>query len=132
MSILQQVMKEYGISETSKPLTDKTDKRASVSSVSDRSEGFETQYVANEDELKEALEDDWDEVSNDPAQLEVARLWVTEAKQVADGVIPARYTQTSDCKFCGPVLVCDGYPLKANNCPWCFNRIKGLSIPKGE
>jgi len=69
MSILQQVMKEYGISETSKPLTDKTDKRASVSSVSDRPEGFETQYVANEDELKKALEDDWDEVSNDPEMI---------------------------------------------------------------
>ena len=57
MSILQQVMEEYGISEMPEALTDKTakrvkspggltdktDKRASVSSVSDRSEGFETQ-----------------------------------------------------------------------------------------
>ena len=94
-------------------------------------ESLQLAAVTN-DELKTDLEDDWDEVSNDPAQLEVARLWVTEAKQVAAGVIPERYTQTSNCKFCGPVLVCDGYPLKAKNCPWCFNRIKGLQIPKGN
>ena len=81
-------------------------------------------------ELKTALEDDWYEVSNDPAQLEVARQWVAEAKQVANGVIPERYTCTSNCKFCGPVFVVEGYPKNANNCPWCFNRIKGLQIPK--
>jgi hypothetical protein len=87
--------------------------------------------TAADAELKEALEDDWDEVSNDPAQLEVARMWVTEAKQVANGIIPERYTQKSICKFCGPVFVVEGYPLKANNCPWCFNRIKELPIPRG-
>ena len=83
-----------------------------------------------ERELRDALGDDWDEASSDPAQLEVARLWVAEAKQVASGIIPARYTQTSDCKYCGPVLVREGYPKNANNCPWCFNRLKGLQIPK--
>lgn len=84
---------------------------------------------SSDKELREVLGDDWDEVSNDPAQLEVARLWVTEAKQVADGIIPERYTQKSDCKYCGPVFVVEGYPLQANNCPWCFNRHKGLPIP---
>ena len=84
----------------------------------------------SDNELKTALEDDWDEVSNDPAQLEVARQWVAEAKQVANGVIPERYTCTSNCKYCGPVLVVEGYPKNANNCPWCFNRIKGLPIPR--
>ena len=85
-----------------------------------------------DDELKAVLEDDWEEVSNDPAQLEVAGLWVIEAKQVANGIIPERYTQTSDCKFCGPVFVCEGYPLKANNCPWCLNRHAGRPIPGHE
>ena len=145
MSILKQVIEEYGISEMPEALTDKTakrvnspggltdktDKRASVSSVSDRSEGFETQ-VADDDELKKTLGDDWDEVFNDAAQLEAARYLVTEAKQVANGIIPERYTQTTDCKFCGPVFVYEGYPQPANNCPWCFNRIKGLPIPKGK
>ena len=134
MSILQQVMKEYGVSEISEPLTDKTDKRASVSSVSEWSEGFESKNnvlgIASDAELKDALEDDWDEVSNDRAQLEVARMWVTEAKQVASGIIPKRYKQTSNCKYCGPVLVVEGYPKNANNCPWCFNRVKELPIPK--
>ena len=145
MSILKQVIEEYGISEMPEALTDKTakrvnspggltdktDKRASVSSVSDRSEGFETQVV-EDNELRETLGDDWDEVSSNPAQLEAARFLVTEAKQVANGVIPERYTQITDCKYCGPVFVYEGYPQPANNCPWCFNRIKGLPIPKGK
>ena len=83
-----------------------------------------------DDALREALEDDWDEVSNDPAQLEAARFLVAEAKQVSNGVIPDRYTQKTECKFCGPVFVYEGYPQPANNCPWCFNRIKGLPIPE--
>jgi len=95
----------------------------------ERSDICEISPVGDE-ELKEVLEDDWREVLADPAQLEVARRWVTEAKQVANGIIPERYTQTSDCKFCGPVFVYEGYPQQANNCPWCFNRIKGLPIPK--
>ena len=40
MSILQEVIQEYSISELPKALTDKTDKRASVSSVSEWSEGL--------------------------------------------------------------------------------------------
>ncbi len=108
-----------------------TDKRASVSSVSDRSEGFETQSVVD-DELKKTLGDDWDEVSNDPAQLEAARFLVTEAKQVSNGIIPERYTQITDYKFCGPVFVYKGYPQPANNCPWCLNRHAGLPIPRAD
>jgi len=85
---------------------------------------------SSDKELREVLGDDWDEVSNDPAQLEAARFLVTEAKQVSNGVIPDRYTQKTECKFCGPVFVYEGYPQPANNCPWCFNRIKGLPIPE--
>ena len=80
-------------------------------------------------ELREAAGDDWDEISNDPAQLETFTLWVTEAKQIEKGVVPDRFTQATDCKFCGPVFVCEGYPQPANNCPWCMNRHKGLPIP---
>ncbi len=81
------------------------------------------------DELRRAAGDEWGEISIDPTQLEVFARWVVEAKQIERGVVPDRFTQTTDCRFCGPVFVCEGYPQPANNCPWCFNRIKGLAIP---
>ena len=130
MSILQQVIDEYGISEKSKPLTDKTDKRvvstkalpdktakrASVSSVSDRSEGFE--YLDN-DEI------DAQEVAVVDELEEIVRM--REA-----GVTPHHYTSQTTCKHCGPVPIWNGCPPEVQGCPWCFNRHKGLPIPKGE
>ena len=82
--------------------------------------------------LKNLAGDDWEEISNDAAQLETFTRWVVQAKQMARGIVPAAFTQTTDCKFCGPVFVCEGYPQPANNCPWCMNRCKGLPIPRGE
>ena len=82
-------------------------------------------------ELREVLEDDLDKVSNDPALLEAAIRRVTEAKQMESGVVPDAFTQTTDCKYCGPVYVPEGWPQPAtNNCPWCMNRLKGLPIPE--
>ena len=87
----------------------------------------------NDQELREVLEDDWDEANNDPALLKAAMRWVTEAKQMQRGVVPDAFTQTTDCKYCGPVYVPDGWPQPAtNNCHWCMNRLKGLPIPKAN
>ena len=84
-------------------------------------------------ELREILEDDWDEAANDPALLEIAKRSVIEAKQMERGVVPNAFTQTTECKYCGPVYVPEGWPQPAtNNCPWCMNRLKGLSIPRAN
>ena len=84
----------------------------------------------SDQELREVLEDDLDEASNDPALLEAAMRRVTEAKQMERGVVPDAFTQTTDCKYCGPVYVPEGWPQPtANNCHWCMNRLKGLPIP---
>ncbi len=85
----------------------------------------------SDQELREVLEDDLDKASNDPALLEAAMRWVTEAKQMERGVVPDAFTQTTDCKYCGPVYVPEGWPQPTtNNCPWCMNRLKGLPIPR--
>ena len=113
MSILQQVIEEYGISEIPKALTDKTAKRASVSSVSEWSELLENK----DGELTE---------QEIPATIEMVA--ITEMRQ--KGVVPDHYTSTTTCKHCGPVPIWEGCPPKVLGCPWCFNRIKRLPIPK--
>ena len=112
MSILQQVIDEYGISEMPEALTDKTDKRASGSSVSEWSELFETSI----DELE-------------PDEVPVAAELVEIIQMRARGEIPAHYTSTTTCKHCGPVPIWNGCPPEVQGCPWCFNRNKGLPMP---
>ncbi len=126
MSILQQVIEEYGISEmpealtdkTAKrvkspgALTDKTAKRASVSSVSEWSELFET----SNDDLE-------------PDEVPVAAKLVEIVQMRERGEIPDHYTSTTICKHCGPVPIWNGCPPEVQGCPWCFNRHKGLPIP---
>ena len=120
MSILKQVIEEYGISEMPEALTDrtdkrvktpealpdKTDKRASVSSVSDRSEHSEKR----------------------DAEIEAHLSLIIEMRE--RGQIPNHYTSTTTCKHCGPVPIWDGCPPEVLGCPWCFNRHKGLPIPE--
>ncbi len=127
MSILQQVIEEYGISETSEALTDKTakrvkspggltdktDKRASVSSVSEWSELLKNRNV-------EFL----------PDEMPVVAKMVEIAEMRERGHIPGHYTSTTTCKHCGPVPIWDGCPPEIQGCPWCFNRHKGLPIPQ--
>ena len=127
MSILQEVIQEYSISELPKALTDKTDKRvktpggltdktdkrASVSSVSEWSELFET----SKDELE-------------PDELPVAAELVEIVQMRERGEMPTHYTSTTTCKHCGPVPIWEGCPPEVQGCPWCFNRIKRLPIPK--
>jgi hypothetical protein len=113
MSILQKVMEQYRDSETPKAPTDKTDKRASVGSVSEWSEHFETQPT------------DW-EPHEIPVAIEVEQIRLARLK----GEIPDCYTATTTCKHCGPVPIFEGFGPEVLGCPWCFNRRKGLPIPK--
>ena len=84
-------------------------------------------------ELREILEGDWEEVSNDPAQLEAARYLVATAQKIEAGIVPDGYTKVTNCKYCGPVFVYRSFPqTETQSCPWCRNRYKGLPIPKGK
>ncbi len=114
MSILQEVIEQYSefISEKPKALTDKTDKRASVSSVSEWSELLENKNgELTEDEL--------------PAAIEMVA--ITEMRE--KGICPDHYTSETTCKNCGPVPIWEGCPPQVIGCPWCFNRLQGLPMP---
>ena len=106
MSILQQVMKEYGISETSEAPTDKTDRSPFVSSVSEWLEELKTK-------------------SDDSCVHEMIQ--ITQMRY--EGKTPDHYTSTTECKHCGSVPIWDGCPPEVQGCPWCMNRVKGLPIP---
>ena len=84
--------------------------------------------------LRAVVEEDWDEISADKDQLEAARYSLRTIQQVAAGQVPESYTATTNCERCGPVPIWDGCPPEVLGCPWCFNRIQGLSMPnvKGQ
>lgn len=80
--------------------------------------------------LRTELGDDWGEVSSDPAQLEAfARLFRTDECR-RQGKRPAHYTATAICRGCGPVPIFEGTTERVLGCPWCYNRINRLPIPR--
>lgn len=164
MSILQQVIEEYGISEMPEALTDKTAKSPSVSSVSEWSEGLRIkseddtpsgklatatthrlewsggplvqsvdkrsrELRESSDELRRAAGDDWPAVRTDPAQLVAFADSLAIVQIRESGGIPDNYTSTTECKNCRTVPIWQGCPPQVDGCPWCLNRLKGLSIP---
>lgn len=46
------------------------------------------------------------------------------------GSIPPNYTDTTTCRGCGVVPVPEGSSETADICPWCFNRVQGLPVPR--
>ncbi len=81
-------------------------------------------------ELQERAGPDWEEISADPAQLKA----FTELAMIEDmrhrGIVPDHYTATTHCKHCGPVPIFEGCWPESDACPWCFNRLQGLPMPK--
>jgi len=171
MSLLQEVIEQYGDSENAKPptdktaktpkkskaLTDKTAKTGSVSFVSEWSEGLKTkndpttepadridwgecplvqsvdkrskELRENPDELREAAEDDWDEVSNDPAQLVAFADSLAIVQIRESGRVPDHYKFVTTCRKCGDVPVYEGLPRAIEQCPWCMSGLTPPPIP---
>ncbi len=126
MSLLQEVIEQYGdfenaktptnktarTSKRSKALTDKTDKRGSVSSGS---------------EWSELLENKNGELTEQEMPVAEEMVVITEMRQ--KGIVPDHYTATTNCKHCGPVPIFEGCWPESDACPWCFNRLRGLPMP---
>ena len=81
------------------------------------------------DAIQREAEEDWDDVSNDPAQLVafVDSLAIVQIRE--SGRVPDTYVSVTTCQNCGDVPIWLGCPAQVDGCPWCFNRIKGLPIP---
>ena len=55
----------------------------------------------------------------------IALVWSELRKQ---GVAPPGWDQPATCARCGPVLLWASFSVAG--CPWCWNRLRGLPVPK--
>jgi hypothetical protein len=100
MSIISQVEKKFGIAPSE---TDKADITPSVSIVSLQNQ--ESQKLLSEFE---------------PHEHEAAMALLKTIHELERGEIPAHYTATTTCRYCGPVPIFEGVPDQVLGCPWCF------------
>ena len=83
-------------------------------------------------ELEKFLGEDWDDYKDNPKALEFwSDLLFTNAL-MDQGKAPDNFTAITYCNLCGYVYVPPELTNGGNvlGCPWCFNRVKGLIIPK--
>ena len=73
---------------------------------------------------------DWSAFEVNPGRFKAFAEMVMIVEQRGQGICPDHYTATTECKHCGLVPIFEGCPSKINGCPWCFNRLKGLPIPR--
>ncbi len=174
MSLLQEVIEQYGDFENAetptdktaktpnkpKALTDKTAKTSSVSFGSEWSEGLKTkkdpssepakridwgksplvqsvdklskELQQSPDEIREAAEDDWGEVSNDPAQLLAFADSLAIVQIRESGGVPDAYVSVTTCQNCGEVPIWPGCPPRVKQCPWCMNGTKAPPFPEAK
>ncbi len=48
------------------------------------------------------------------------------------GEVPPHYTEVTVCAHCGPIPIFPGVGEQVEGCPWCFNRVRGLSVPRPQ
>ena len=82
------------------------------------------------EKIREKAGEDWEKIVNDPAQLKSFADLLAISEMREGGIVPDHYTSETECKHCGPVPIYEGCPPQVDGCPWCFNRLKGLPIPR--
>ncbi len=81
--------------------------------------------------LRNELGEDWQEVSQDPAQLKAAADSLMTEISRQQGEIPAHYTATVHCQNCNQDV--PHFPVGDDTvgaCVWCWTGQKCLPIPK--
>ncbi len=48
------------------------------------------------------------------------------------GEVPPHYTEVTVCAHCGPIMIFPGVAESVEGCPWCFNRVAGLPVPRPQ
>ncbi|EKE01161.1 MAG: hypothetical protein ACD_21C00202G0010 [uncultured bacterium] len=82
--------------------------------------------------LKSFLGDDWDDYKDNPEALKLWADLLFTNNLIEQGQVPDNFAAITRCNSCGYVYV----PSELTNggsvlgCPWCWNRVKGLPIPK--
>ncbi len=81
-------------------------------------------------DLQQAAGRDWPEIENDPATLEALARAIQTRRMRERGEVPPHYTEVTVCAHCGPVPIFPGASERVLGCPWCFNRIQRLPVPR--
>ncbi len=48
------------------------------------------------------------------------------------GEVPPHYTEVTVCAHCGPIPIFPDAAARVLGCPWCFNRVAGLPVPRPQ
>lgn len=76
---------------------------------------------------------DWDEYKDSPEALKYWAEMMIANNLMQQGIAPEDFTATTWCDTCGNYVYAPSSLTKGGRvlmCPWCWNRIKGLPIPK--
>ena len=79
-----------------------------------------------------AVEDiaDWRKGTISTATLAAFAHSLAEHRAMEQGQIPSGFTERAHCRRCGPVWL--RVAGEVAGCPWCWNRVAGLPIPRPE
>lgn len=84
------------------------------------------------EKLKMFLGKDWEDYKDNQEALVLLADMLFKKQLIEQGQVPSNFTAITCCSSCGyvyvpPALVNGG---KVLGCPWCWNRVKGLLIPR--
>jgi len=83
-------------------------------------------------EVKEALAaediDDWREGAISADTLAASARSLAQRREMNLGKRPDHYTNRATCAHCGPIWL--WFPREVLGCPWCWNRIADMPIPR--
>ena len=98
-----------------------------VQSVDQRSKRLRE---TDDGELRREAGEDWDEVSNDFAQLVAFADSLAIVQIRESGGVPDTYTAITNCQTCASIVpIWPGCPPQVRQCPWCMNGLTAPSIP---
>jgi hypothetical protein len=82
--------------------------------------------------LKTFLGEDWNDYKDDPESLVLWAYLLFKTRLIDQGIAPDSFTATTWCNLCGYVYVPPELTNGGNvlGCPWCWNRVKNLPIPR--
>ncbi len=83
-------------------------------------------------DLKQSTGLDWPEIQHDHATLEALARAIQTRRLRERGEVPPHYTEITVCAHCGPIMIFPGVAESVEGCPWCFNRVAGLPVPRPQ
>ena len=72
-------------------------------------------------QLQQLAGPDWAAMEKHPDRLKALAEMVMISEMREQGIVPDHYTETTECRSCGPVPIFAGCPIIVHACVWCMN-----------